>query len=650
MSINFEQVTKRYHGAPVLNDVSLRIEPGEFFVLLGPSGSGKSTLLRIAAGLTNVDHGRISFHGRDVTHLRARDRGVGLVFQHYALFRHMTVGENVEFALRVRGIRRRERSRRRDELLQLVALEGYEKRLPGQLSGGQQQRVAVARALAHEPQVLLLDEPFGALDAKIRVELRETIRQVQRRIGMTTILVTHDQEEAFALADRIGIMHNGRLLETGRAETLYHRPATRFVATFLGAANLFLGERGPAGLKLGTRFVASERSARSDVTSHEVVTVVRPEDIEVCEDEEQLRSGPLGTGHVISVDFGGVFERLRVQLERQWEVVSAIGRDTAPAGTGNGNASGNGHGAGPTSAADVVEITRTSSEQGSLALAPGKRVALGIRRFHLLPTPIASFRLLSAGADAAGLRHSPLLRALVQSMQAPVLAAQDGPEAPAAASSAAATAVVPMPLRDAAQAGVGVIAGGAGSIAGIANAAAQGRRWLLCVSPEAGLPRRMLIHCTGEAARSETLRLVASVMRHLHAEAIFVSVQSPAAPRAEATSAFRRLLDARAELQQVHGLDIRTEVHIGDTAGWAAQLAASPEPVLAVLGLDGAPAELERILASEFQPLFDRRSRCAVLLSCTGTPASGADAAAAAAAAGAVFLDRTSRALPGATA
>src|SRR5579862_9563661 len=241
MSIRFEQVTKRYRGAPVVNDVSLRIDAGEFFVLLGPSGSGKSTLLRLAAGLTEVHHGRISLHGRDVTHVRAR--GVGLVFQHYALFRHMTVGENVEFALRVRGIRRRARAARRDELLQLVALEGYAGRLPGQLSGGQQQRVAVARALAHEPQVLLLDEPFGALDAKIRVELRDTIRQVQRRLGMTTILVTHDQEEAFTLADRIGIMHNGRLLETGRAETLYRRPASRFVATFLGAANLLLGER-----------------------------------------------------------------------------------------------------------------------------------------------------------------------------------------------------------------------------------------------------------------------------------------------------------------------------------------------------------------------------------------------------------------------
>src|SRR5580700_734930 len=305
MSVNFEQITKRYNGTPVVNDASLQIEAGEFFVLLGPSGSGKSTLLRIAAGLTEVDHGRISFHGCDVTHVRARDRGVGLVFQHYALFRHMTVGENVEFALRVRGVRRRDRARRREELLQLVALEGYAGRLPGQLSGGQQQRVAVARALAHEPQVLLLDEPFGALDAKIRVELRHTIRQVQRRLGMTTILVTHDQEEAFALADRIGIMHNGRLLETGRAETLYRRPATRFVATFLGAANLFLGQRSREGLHLGNRFLAVGDSLKSAGMGNEVVTVVRPEDIEVAEDEARLRSTALSLGHVLSVDFGG---------------------------------------------------------------------------------------------------------------------------------------------------------------------------------------------------------------------------------------------------------------------------------------------------------------------------------------------------------
>jgi sulfate/thiosulfate transport system ATP-binding protein len=304
MSIDFEQVTKRYHGTPVLNDVSLRIEPGEFFVLLGPSGSGKSTLLRIAAGLTDLHHGRISFHGRDVTNLRARYRGVGLVFQHYALFRHMTVGENVEFALRVRRVRRRERARRRDQLLQLVALEGYASRLPGELSGGQQQRVAVARALAHEPQVLLLDEPFGALDAKIRVELRETIHQVQRRLGMTTLLVTHDQEEAFALADRIGIMNNGRLLETGRPEILYRHPTTRFVATFLGAANLFLGERSAGGgVKLGKRWLATPPGlaipaiaapALAGTGPHEAVTVVRPADTEAATPEQQLHNATLG--------------------------------------------------------------------------------------------------------------------------------------------------------------------------------------------------------------------------------------------------------------------------------------------------------------------------------------------------------------------
>src|SRR6202034_2808816 len=255
MSITLDQVTKYYAGAPVVNDVSLDIGDGEFFVLLGPSGSGKSTLLRAIAGLTDVDHGRISLHGRDVTHIGARDRGVGLVFQNYALFRHMTVADNIEFALRVRRVRARKRRARRQELLRLVALEGLDDRLPAELSGGQQQRVAVARALAHKPEVLLLDEPFGALDAKIREELRRTIREVQRELGITTVLVTHDQEEAFAMADRIGIMNLGRLLELGRPTELYSRPQTRFVATFLGAANLILARRTPDGIQVGAATV-----------------------------------------------------------------------------------------------------------------------------------------------------------------------------------------------------------------------------------------------------------------------------------------------------------------------------------------------------------------------------------------------------------
>src|SRR5215813_13080019 len=251
MSITLDQVTKHYAGVPVVNDVSLDIGEGEFFVLLGPSGSGKSTLLRAIAGLSGVDHGRISLHGRDVTHVAARKRGVGLVFQNYALFRHMTVADNIEFALRVRHMRARHRRERRKELLRLVALEGMDDRLPSQLSGGQQQRVAVARALAHKPEVLLLDEPFGALDAKIREELRRTIREVQRELKITTILVTHDQEEAFAIADRIGVMNLGRLLEVGAPHELYSAPATRFVATFLGAANLILARRTADGIQVG---------------------------------------------------------------------------------------------------------------------------------------------------------------------------------------------------------------------------------------------------------------------------------------------------------------------------------------------------------------------------------------------------------------
>src|SRR6201987_6119271 len=314
MSITLDQVTKHYAGVPVVNDVSLDIGDGEFFVLLGPSGSGKSTLLRAIAGLSGVDHGRIALHGRDVTHISPRERGVGLVFQNYALFRHMTVADNIEFALRVRRVKAAERRQRRQELLRLVSLDGMDERLPAQLSGGQQQRVAVARALAHKPEVLLLDEPFGALDAKIREELRRTIREVQRELGITTVLVTHDQDEAFAMADRIGIMSQGRLLEVGAPHDLYARPATRFVATFLGDANLLLARRTPDGIQLGTTVMAGPESAAAP-TEHEVVAVVRPEEIEVAPSRDALGSRYLAHGTIDEVTFTGALERLRVSLD-----------------------------------------------------------------------------------------------------------------------------------------------------------------------------------------------------------------------------------------------------------------------------------------------------------------------------------------------
>src|SRR5262245_49394417 len=348
MSIVLDQVTKRYQGIPVVNDVSVEIGEGEFFVLLGPSGSGKSTLLRAIAGLTGVDHGRISLHGRDVTHISARERGVGLVFQNYALFRHMTVADNIEFALRIRRMRAAERRERRKELLRLVALEGMDDRLPTQLSGGQQQRVAVARALAHKPPVLLLDEPFGALDAKIREELRRTIRQVQRELKITTVLVTHDQEEAFALADRIGVMNLGRLLESGQPDELYARPATRFVATFLGAANLLLARQTAQGIRFGAAPVNARRVDRLDGgREHEVVAVLRPEEVELAPTRDSLRTNYIATGTVEEAVSTGALERMRVRM-------------TAGGASGAHVAGGGGDGQ---SSAAMLDVTRTQHEQ-----------------------------------------------------------------------------------------------------------------------------------------------------------------------------------------------------------------------------------------------------------------------------------------------
>ncbi|MFZ1100457.1 MAG: ABC transporter ATP-binding protein, partial [Steroidobacteraceae bacterium] len=351
MSITLDQVTKYYAGAPVVNDVSLDIGDGEFFVLLGPSGSGKSTLLRAIAGLAAVDHGRIALQGRDVTHVAARKRGVGLVFQNYALFRHMTVADNIEFALRVRRMRARTRRARRQELLRLVALEGLDDRLPAELSGGQQQRVAVARALAHKPEVLLLDEPFGALDAKIREELRRTIREVQRELGITTVLVTHDQEEAFAMADRIGIMNLGRLLEIGAPNELYSRPQTRFVATFLGAANLILARRTPDGIQVGAATVPTADQGPG-TREHEVVAVVRPEEIELAAAREALTTGYLARGIVDEVVFSGALESIRVRL--------SDGAQAPLLAYSNGNVT------------PCLQVTRTQPERRSFGVRPGQ--------------------------------------------------------------------------------------------------------------------------------------------------------------------------------------------------------------------------------------------------------------------------------------
>ncbi|MFM5907498.1 MAG: sulfate/molybdate ABC transporter ATP-binding protein [Novosphingobium sp.] len=243
--IKVQNITKRFGEFPALHGVDLEVQPGEFIALLGPSGSGKTTLLRIIAGLEFQDAGQVLLGGEDVSRRSVGERHVGFVFQQYALFRHMTVAENVAFGLNVRKAKDRPAKAaikaRAEELLRLVQLEGLGKRYPGQLSGGQRQRVALARALAIEPQLLLLDEPFGALDAKVRKDLRRWLKDLHRQMGLTSIFVTHDQEEALELADRVVVMDHGRIDQVGTPEQVYMEPATPFVSRFVGESNLLPG-------------------------------------------------------------------------------------------------------------------------------------------------------------------------------------------------------------------------------------------------------------------------------------------------------------------------------------------------------------------------------------------------------------------------
>jgi sulfate/thiosulfate transport system ATP-binding protein len=236
MSIEVRNVFKRFGETTALDDVTFTVPAGSLTALVGPSGGGKSTMLRVIAGLEDPDAGVVAIDGEDVTHLPARLRGIGFCFQHYAPFRHMTVFENIAFGLRVRKAPKPEITRRVHELLELVRLEGYERRYPSQLSGGQRQRMALARALAVQPRVLLLDEPFGALDAQVRKELRAWLRALHEEVQVTTVLVTHDQEEAMEVADQIAIINHGRLEQIGTPAECYDAPATEFVLTFLGPA------------------------------------------------------------------------------------------------------------------------------------------------------------------------------------------------------------------------------------------------------------------------------------------------------------------------------------------------------------------------------------------------------------------------------
>ena len=308
MSIRLEHVSKRFGKFVAVDDVSLEVPNGSLLALLGPSGSGKTTLLRIIAGLEVADRGRVLHHDRDVTELSARDRKVGFVFQHYALFRHMSIADNIGYGLRVRGVPKPERQARVEELLKLIRLEGFGGRYPSQLSGGQRQRVALARALAARPAVLLLDEPFGALDARVRQELRQWLRRLHEQIQVTSIFVTHDQEEAFEVADRIVIMNHGQVEQVGAPGEVFEHPRNPFVMDFLGNVNVFQGrvERGKAvvpGLELSY-------PDYPHAEARDAAVYVRPHELAI---ERQRNGGASLEAKVLYVNPAG--SRIKVELE-----------------------------------------------------------------------------------------------------------------------------------------------------------------------------------------------------------------------------------------------------------------------------------------------------------------------------------------------
>ncbi|HEX8010722.1 MAG TPA: ABC transporter ATP-binding protein [Casimicrobiaceae bacterium] len=335
IGVQVDGVSKRYmHRMKgeiyAARDVRLDVKPGEFLTLLGPSGCGKTTTLRIIAGFETPDAGRIRFDGQDVTDLPANLRNIGFVFQNYALFPHLSIFENVAYGLRVRSEATEGIARRVGDVLALVGLAGYEQQFSAQLSGGEQQRVALARAIVIEPRVLLFDEPLSNLDAKLRVQMRHEIRALQRRLGITTVYVTHDQEEAMAVSDRIAVINNGGVVQEGTAEDLYHRPASQFVAGFVGRVNFVAGtlaqtaegRRGVAAL--GT-VIAVAHVPDGLAAGDAVQLMVRPEALAIVRDGE---AGPL-TATVVSSTFLG--EKVEYMLRCAGETLQSVHYNAGPA-------------------------------------------------------------------------------------------------------------------------------------------------------------------------------------------------------------------------------------------------------------------------------------------------------------------------------
>ncbi len=373
-ALSVRHLTKRFGQEIVLNDVSFDVAEGESLVLLGPSGSGKSTTLRIIAGLENPDSGEVVLHEREVENLRARDRNVGVIFQNYALFPEMTVAENIGFGLKIRGIRGRQRMEVVDRLLGMINLNEQRDKKPRHISGGQQQRVAIARALAYEPEVLLFDESFSALDPHTRIGLRREIRLLLRKLRVPALFITHDQEEAMELGDHIAILNKGRLEQIGTPQEIYNDPQTEFVATFLGAANVLKGEwqDGLICLDTGYYVVPPHDAFDALIEDGERVKIIfRPEDV-LLSTVMGIAESPyhLGEGEVTEIKFTGATEAVTIRLLNTNLRPSRPQRVTSISE--------------PKGREFLIKALRTKWDARRIRLSPGDRISISLKSHKLL--------------------------------------------------------------------------------------------------------------------------------------------------------------------------------------------------------------------------------------------------------------------------
>ena len=366
-------VSKRFGKTSVLHNITFHVAEGEALVLLGASGSGKTTILRIIAGLEQPYTGKIILHNKDVTELPARERGVGVIFQSYALFPKMTVEKNIGYGLRIRHRPRKEVKKTVNELLQLVQLEEHRKKYPSQLSGGQQQRVAIARTLAYKPEVLLFDEPFGALDAQTRGHLRREIRALLKKVNVPAIFITHDQEEALELGDRIAVINVGNIEQIGTPAEVYNHPATEYVATFLGAANILDGIVRKDRIEVGSALIPAEIDEK--FRDGEIIKIVfRPEDVSLSKTPLPPERACLAGGIIEQTSFVGAYERLRIRLDPAGGACES--RDNPFYLTTETPES---------QSAKPIIVTRPKPETVEVKLSRGDRVFVGLKAFTILP-------------------------------------------------------------------------------------------------------------------------------------------------------------------------------------------------------------------------------------------------------------------------